>query len=104
MTNEIFNEIVEDLINHCKDTLIRKGDEYSTEKDRLSNIRRMASLKGSSTAQATWDACIKHFASVMDQIESGVIPNEAWMNEKLGDIINYMLILKAVWLDSKAKK
>ena len=39
MTHEKFNKVVEETLEICKNTLMKKQDEYNLDEDRLSFLR-----------------------------------------------------------------
>ena len=93
-----FNEIVENRIVKCLDVLCAKSDEYATE-DRLHNFKVAAGIQNCTPIKALAGMMCKHTVSVYDLIndfEAGKkIPIELW-NEKIGDSINYLLLLTAL--------
>lgn len=94
MTHEVFEGIVNQQINHCKDILIVKAREYATE-DRLHNFKTAAVLQGCTVKQALAGMMAKHTVSVYDMVQSGKkYPQELW-NEKITDSLNYLLLLTA---------
>ena len=69
--------------------------------DRLHNFKVAADLVGATDEQALAGMMAKHIVSIFDMCGSGkVYPIELW-NEKIGDSINYMLLLKAIVLEEK---
>jgi hypothetical protein len=44
-----FNEIAEARIEHCRKTLLLKGEEYSREGDRLHNFKSAGVVDGENT-------------------------------------------------------
>jgi hypothetical protein len=95
MNTARFEQIVTEQLNRCTDTLIVKAREYATE-DRLHNFRVAGSLQGISPAQALSGMMAKHTVSVYDMLASGQKYSEAMWNEKIGDSINYLLLLRAL--------
>ncbi len=90
-----FNNVIEEQIQRCRDTLTCKGKEYATE-DRLHAFKTSAQLKKETTAQALAGMMVKHTTSIYDMISSGKpYPKEVW-DEKITDHINYLLILSAI--------
>jgi len=107
MEREVFNHLVEEQIDRCRNTLIKKGEEYGGEletndrfiQDCLHNFRVMAELGGVSLEQACSGFLGKHIVSIYDMCRNTskgqVYSLDVW-NEKLGDAINYLLILSAI--------
>lgn len=52
MNADQFNEIAEARIDHCRQTLLAKGEEYSRDGDRLHNFKTAAAVDGESPEQA----------------------------------------------------
>lgn len=102
MTTPDFNRIITAMIDHCTDTLIHKAKEYATD-DRLHNFKQAAHLEKITPTQALGGMMAKHTVSVYDMIASGeTYPLELW-DEKIGDSINYLLLLRAM-VEEEASK
>ena len=97
-----FNKTIEERIKKCCDMLIKKADEYATE-DRLHNFKVAAKLQGCTPEKALAGMMCKHTVSVYDLIndyDNGEnIPMALW-EEKIGDSINYLLLLTALIQES----
>lgn len=98
MTAKEFNKIVHEQIERCEQTLCSKSEEYATE-DKLHNFKQAARVQKCTLEKALAGMMCKHTISIYDMIngvENGkTYPIEQW-NEKIGDHINYLLILAAV--------
>ena len=98
MKSERFNEVLETTIKKCIDTLSVKSNEYATE-DRLHNFKVAAEIQNCTPITALAGMMAKHTISVYDLIkkqENGfVISREMW-DEKIGDSINYLILLSAL--------
>ena len=98
MDIKTFNCIVETMMQKSKNTLINKANEYATE-DRLHNFRVAAVFQQCTMEQALFGFLTKHLVSISDMCKSGQkYPDEVW-DEKIGDSINYLLLLRAVVAD-----
>ena len=97
MNTETFNQIIREQIEHCENTLCKKADEYATD-DRLHNFKVAAGIQNCLPTTALGGMMAKHTVSVYDMIrgleEGKAYPIELW-NEKIGDSINYLLLLAA---------
>ncbi len=97
MKVERFNDCIERRIDKCKQVLVKKADEYATE-DRLHNFKVAAELQGVNILTALAGMMAKHTVSVYDLIQEVQVgdrpPREMW-DEKIGDSINYLLLLDA---------
>ena len=98
MNTNDFNAIIREQIDRCENTLCKKAEEYATE-DRLHNFKAAAGLQSCLPTTALAGMMCKHTVSVYDMIndvESGKdFPLELW-DEKIGDSINYLLLLSAL--------
>ena len=98
MNNEIFERLLDERINKCRDTLVVKAKEYATE-DRLHNFKVAAELQGCTPVKALAGMMCKHTVSVYDLINEFEAGNKISMklwDEKIGDSINYLLLLNAL--------
>ena len=96
MQNDQFNDLIETTLDNAKRTLTRKSEGYSTEEDRLHNFRTGAALNGITMEQVCWGMATKHIISIRDMVMSGETYDADIWDEKLGDAINYLAILKAI--------
>lgn len=98
MDTKTFNMHIEDQIARCRKVLITKGDEYGRQ-DRLHNFKAFSELAGVSPEQACSGFLGKHIVSIYDMCR-GISHGEKYdletWNEKIGDAINYLLILSAI--------
>ena len=105
MNTQKFNEILESTIQKCRDTLKVKSSEYATE-DRLHNFKVAAKIQHCTPITALAGMMAKHTVSVYDLIqrnEQGLdVPMELW-DEKIGDSINYLILLMALIREDKDK-
>lgn len=80
-----------------KRNLNLKGEEYSTDADKFHNFN-----EGAKRMKCTPERCLdnymtKHMVSysdMLDGLDKGVIPSDDYIDEKLGDIINYFILQK----------
>lgn len=107
MNNSTFNKITEERLQSCIDVMCHKSNEYSTESDRLHNFKVAGSIQGCSAIKALGGMMCKHTVSVYDLIndfELGKdISLDIW-NEKIGDSINYLLLLNAMVIEHELDK
>ena len=96
-----FHKVFEYRMKMVENTLFKKAAEYATDDDRLHNFHSAAGMTGQTPAQALWGFVVKHIISVQDIIKSGRVMTPAEANEKIGDIIAYMVLLEAVYMDGK---
>lgn len=92
MTHDEFNAILDARIDRIQSTLAGKAKEYATE-DRLHNFKQAATVLRCSPEAALRGMWIKHLISLLDIWETPW--SDAW-EEKLGDCINYLLLLEGI--------
>ena len=100
MNHDIFNDLVIDRLESCKKTLAGKSKEYSRNDDKLHNFKRAGELLGTTPERALLGMMTKHLISVIDIVDDiefvGEIPTEEKLSEKIGDSINYLLLLEGL--------
>ena len=98
MTHERFEQVVNDRLTKCLTLMCAKSDEYATD-DKLHNFKVAAELQNCSPLTALAGMMAKHTVSVYDLIQDheAFVPvsKEMW-DEKIGDHINYLLLLTAL--------
>lgn len=103
MRTEQFEEVINNRIETCKSVLCSKAEEYATD-DRLHNFKVAGELQKCTAVKALGGMMAKHTVSVYDLIddyEQGkAISKEMWA-EKIGDSINYLLLLTALLEEDK---
>ena len=99
MNAEDFNKIVAARMAWCNKTLCAKGDEYARDGDRLWNFKAAGRKRNQHPAQALAGMEVKHDVSVDDIIDGlarGIVPPKELVAEKIGDSINYLLLLEGL--------
>lgn len=99
MTHNEFNDIVENRISKIRSVLSSKANEYSTSEDRLHNFHIGANLLNTSSSRVCFYYATKHLTSILDMVNSEVLPTREMLNEKIGDMINYLILLEATFLE-----
>ena len=102
MTDHQFTEILSARIQSIIDTLGSKAKEYAIG-DRLYNFKRAAEISRTTPARALAGMWMKHVVSVIDLIEGSIEATEERVNEKIGDAINYLILLEAVFAEGRGK-
>lgn len=98
MTAEQFEDIVSQRLAKTQITLIKKGKEYRRNNDPLHNFRVAAKVNNTTEEKALWGFAVKHYVSFLDilnDIERGFLPAEEVVDEKIGDLINYLILCEA---------
>ena len=101
MTQGKFYDICNDVVDRCKAVLINKNTEYATD-DVLHNFKVAARLEGITPEQALAGMMAKHTVSIYDMIKSAEYYDPAVWDEKIGDSINYLILLRALIEDCAA--
>lgn len=98
MTNDAFADLVDETLTAAQKTLCAKSAEYSRGGDKLHNFNRGAAMLGTTPERALIGMKLKHDISVLDLVDDivdGRQPTRELIDEKIGDSINYLLLLKA---------
>lgn len=109
MNSVEFDKVVEGCIDKIKSVLQKKSQEYSSDDDKLHNFDKAKDLMRCKTKEyALLGMLNKHLVSVIDLIEKyeniGKLPESDLLDEKIGDSINYFILLKACFLDDIGKR
>jgi hypothetical protein len=97
-----FEKLLGETINSIQNTLASKNKEYGQNDDRLYNFKRAGEIGRCSPVEALKGMWLKHVVSVFDLIEGNLMNKEEIVNEKIGDSINYLILLKALLAESRA--
>lgn len=103
MNNTEFEKILDTRIKAIRETLAGKAKEYASE-DRLYNFKRAAEIDQTTPEAALKGMWLKHVVSVLDLISGKLESSEKNINEKLGDSINYLILLEAVFKEKLEKR
>lgn len=108
MNKNTFERVVEDTLGMAQKVLTRKSGEYSSSDDKLHNFDKAKDLMRCKTKEfALLGMLNKHLVSVIDMIEkfekTGELPTSNMIDEKIGDSINYFILLKACFYDDMIK-
>ena len=100
MNNKKFEEILTFRLNQIKCILGNKAKEYASDTDRLHNFKVAGRIQNTTPEKALKGMMVKHEVSVQDLIEwaetSPEKLNEIIIDEKIGDCINYLILLEAL--------
>lgn len=98
MEAEKFNRVIEQRLKLCQTVLCKKAVEYATD-DRLHNFKVAAQILDCTPEKALAGFMCKHTVSVYDLIndlEKGKCATPEMWEEKIGDSLNYLLLLTAL--------
>lgn len=109
MNLEEFNILVEKRVNIIRRSLADKGKEYANDNDdRLITFKSVANLRRTTTVDAVGGMMSKQIDSLFDMIKETtknvdcydyIALTEHLWEERIKDIINYMILLDAVLQD-----
>jgi hypothetical protein len=94
-----FDAVVEERLGKCREVLTSKNKEYASDVDKLENFKQAAGMKGETPERALWGMWVKHITSIrkiVEDLDRGKVPTLALAAEKLGDNINYSLLLEGL--------
>jgi len=99
MKPQVFNQLVKETFKNATEVLSQKAKTYATKDDRLDNFKQAALLSRKTPVDALKGMVDKHIVALSDFVYAysrGLeVPAEEW-EEKIGDIINYMVLLRAM--------
>ena len=98
MNSLAFSKLVARRLELIQKTLDFKGKEYSTTDDKLHNFNKAARMSNQSREKALKGMLLKHEVSIsdiIDRTETYDFPSREVIDEKIGDIINYYILLEA---------
>lgn len=101
MIGEEFERIFQRQFEMSEQVLVQKAKEYASDNDRLHNFKSAAALIGGTPEQALWGFAVKHLVSVSDMVASGGHYSNAQWDEKIGDAVNYFILLRACVFESE---
>jgi hypothetical protein len=100
-----FQHVLYDRIEKIQTTLAIKEAEYAKKTDRYHNFHRAAMMQSCTPEQALVGMMAKHWVSIMDMVASTASqnpdewPSRAMIDEKIGDSINYLILLEGMLLN-----
>lgn len=98
-----FSRLLHQRLEKIKGTLSSKRMEYAPDEDVLHNFKKGATLNGTTPEQTLRGYLTKHLVSVFDMIENiaagNVGPDEKLIDDKVGDCINYFILLEGLLVE-----
>lgn len=96
MTPEDFNKMLGNRMTSMRKVLETKASEYGLLGDRHHNFKVAARFKNETPERALWGIAVKQLVSVVDMIEGNLRPTEKLVDEKIGDMVNYLVLLEGL--------
>ena len=108
MNADQFNYVVHNRCLDIKRILTKKAGEYATDRDRFHNFNVAARIANTTPEKALKGMMLKHEVSVADLIDWAESDPEkltdAMIDEKVGDHINYLILLEGLLKDRVARR
>ncbi len=106
MNRAAFYEVVKARQQNTLERLGAKSSEYAKDTDFAHNFKRAAVVRGrgETPVQAAFGMWLKHLIWLIDAIDSGVVPSEAQVDEKLGDLHSYLDLTEGMWIDMRREQ
>lgn len=103
-----FDAVIERRLELSKQILINKAKEYAKGDNKMHNFDKASQITGECREKALFGFFLKHLVSVIDIIDdmnkNTYIPSKELTDEKIGDAINYLLLLEASIENKRNKK
>ena len=95
-----FNQVVDNTVQEIQNVLKQKAKEYATDQSRFHNFEIAGRKLNCTPEKALLGIMVKHVVSVDDMVDwIDQCPKKLTMeliNEKIGDNINYLILLKGM--------
>ena len=107
MTQAEFDEVFEEVVERSRKVLCQKAKEYAEGNDRLHNFNVAAQVQGNDPITSLGGMMVKHIVSVYDLIRreaKGQYVSKELFDEKIGDSINYLILLTAILVEKQNTK
>ena len=100
MRKDYFNNVLGNRLDKIQEVLVKKNEEYANDQNIMHNFVEAGKLLNTTPEKALIYFMTKHIVSVMDMVHGvgeGLPPKSvAMVDEKMGDIINYSILLEAM--------
>lgn len=96
MLKKDFDILVNKRLAECKKVLTSKAADYASDVDRLANFKRGAALVDLTPKQYAQALVTKHIVAIADKVISDEVMTPTFVAEKIGDVINYMMLIEAL--------
>ena len=96
LTQKEFENLINYRFEKCRSVLLRKKEEYAEDDDMLRNFNNAACTLEMEPEQVAFMYMMKHFQSIKDLLfGKKKLTNDLW-EEKITDLINYLLIIDSI--------
>ena len=91
-----FNKLVKNRCEKIHSVLASKAKEYAVDNNRFHNFDLAAAVNNTTPEKALWGMATKHLVSVIDIVNSPETVSLELIEEKIGDMINYLILLEGL--------
>tara|TARA_R100001463_G_scaffold61900_1_gene114765 strand:+ start:1343 stop:1660 length:318 start_codon:yes stop_codon:yes gene_type:complete len=94
-----FKKLLENTFEKSRKTYDHKMNEYATDLDVFQSFKLGVGFSFQDTPEGVaWNYACKHFESIKNIISkvSDEVPTDELLDEKIGDAINYLIIIKGL--------
>ncbi len=91
-----FEEVLQGRLSKIDKVLGTKADEYAVLGNRMHNFDVAAIFGGITPESALWGMAMKHLVSVTDLVKFPKDATPEFVDEKIGDMINYLILLEGL--------
>jgi hypothetical protein len=102
MNIEEFNKLLQRIIAKMCKTLESKNKEYASDVDKLHNFKRAGKMLQCTPEKALIGMLAKHLVSILDivdKLDRNKFTDMKVVDEKIGDAINYLVLLEALLIE-----
>lgn len=105
MTRTEFSvHVVEERLKKIRTVLSQKAGEYANNGNFDHNFQEAARIKNESPEEALWGMAAKHLVSVQDLVYGRQKLTKEAVDEKIGDLVNYLILLEGILIESVEQK
>lgn len=106
MKTSEFNKLANKMLQVTRDTLLAKGAAYNTKDERFVSFLEAAKERNCTPVGALDGMWVKHRVSIRMEMQKmdadpSYYPSAKWIQDKLGDNINYTLLLMGLIMDRR---
>lgn len=94
--HEQFNTVLEKRLDSIEEVLGKKAKEYAQGDDRYHNFVVAGRINAETRERALWGMATKHLVSIKDIIDTPEGFTRVQIDEKIGDMINYLILLEGM--------
>lgn len=93
---EFYDKILIPRLDSIQLSLEIKANEYAQNNRAFHNFEKTASINGVRPEEALWGMASKHLVSIIDMVYSNKSFDDKYIDEKIGDMINYLILLEGM--------